>query len=114
MVGFVNMAVQWAIPDIPRKLRDQIKREAFLTSEIILRQEAFKAKGIQLFNSTQTEIFIKIIVVLGVKDVESPACSHNILNTDCTHCNNDNAEENLRRRKNGSIDSFKDVDETGV
>lgn len=33
------MIVAWAIPDVPRKIRDQIKREEYLTREIIIREE---------------------------------------------------------------------------
>ncbi|KAG8224431.1 hypothetical protein J437_LFUL001381 [Ladona fulva] len=39
------MAVQWIIPDMPRKLRDEIQREAYLTNEIIIRQEKIRARG---------------------------------------------------------------------
>lgn len=44
VVGFVITAVQWAVPDIPRKLSDQIKREAFKTNETIIKFETDKAK----------------------------------------------------------------------
>lgn len=37
--------VRWCIPDMPRKLRDQIRREAYLTNEIIIRQEMLRARG---------------------------------------------------------------------
>lgn len=33
------MVVAWAIPDVPRKLSDRIKREEYLTREIIIEQE---------------------------------------------------------------------------
>lgn len=44
VVGFVITAVQWAVPDIPRKLGDQIKREAFRTNETIIKFETDRAK----------------------------------------------------------------------
>ncbi|KAK9870210.1 hypothetical protein WA026_006294 [Henosepilachna vigintioctopunctata] len=44
LVSFVIMVVQWAIPDIPRKLNDQIKREAYRTNEMILHYEAQQTK----------------------------------------------------------------------
>lgn len=44
VVSFGMTIVEWAIPDISRKLRDQIKREAYLTSEIIIKQEAQRAR----------------------------------------------------------------------
>ncbi|KAL3266179.1 hypothetical protein HHI36_010363 [Cryptolaemus montrouzieri] len=44
LVSFVIMAVQWAIPDMPRKLNDQIKKEAYRTNEMILQYEAQQAK----------------------------------------------------------------------
>lgn len=39
VVGFVQMIVAWAIPDVPRKLSDRIKREEYLTREIIIDHE---------------------------------------------------------------------------
>lgn len=44
VVSFVIMMVQWAIPDIPRRLRDRIKCEALRTSEIIIKHETLHAK----------------------------------------------------------------------
>ncbi|KAJ6638053.1 Anoctamin-1 [Pseudolycoriella hygida] len=43
VVGFVQMIVAWAIPDVPRKLSDQIKREEYLTREIIIDHELQRA-----------------------------------------------------------------------
>ncbi|XP_037919309.1 anoctamin-4 isoform X2 [Hermetia illucens] len=42
IVGMVQMIVAWAIPDTPRKLRDRIKREEFLTREIIIENETHR------------------------------------------------------------------------
>ena len=39
------MAVQWCLSGIPRKLSDQIKREAYLTEELIIKREAARAKN---------------------------------------------------------------------
>lgn len=44
LVSFVVMVVQCAIPDIPRRLNDQIKREAYKTNEMIIHHEAQKVK----------------------------------------------------------------------
>lgn len=43
LVTFVVTAVEWTIPDIPRRLNDQIKREAYKTNEIILKHETDRA-----------------------------------------------------------------------
>ncbi|XP_063237406.1 anoctamin-1 isoform X2 [Bacillus rossius redtenbacheri] len=45
VVGLVMMAVQWLIPDQSRRLRDEIRREAYLTSELIIKQETLRARG---------------------------------------------------------------------
>lgn len=37
------MVVAWAIPDVPRKLSDRIKREEYLTREIIIDHELQRA-----------------------------------------------------------------------
>ncbi|XP_047120031.1 anoctamin-1-like isoform X1 [Schistocerca piceifrons] len=45
VVGVVMAAVEWCIPDMSRKLRDEIRREAYLTNEIIIKQEAMRARA---------------------------------------------------------------------
>ncbi|KAF2904356.1 hypothetical protein ILUMI_01814 [Ignelater luminosus] len=45
LVGLVISAVQWAIPDVPTKLSDQIKREAYRTNEIIIKYETERCKA---------------------------------------------------------------------
>jgi len=40
------MLLRWLIPDIPKKLEDQIRRESYLTNEIIIKQEMLRARGI--------------------------------------------------------------------
>lgn len=35
--------VRWCIPDISRKLRDRIRREMYITNEIIIHQERLRA-----------------------------------------------------------------------
>lgn len=35
--------VRWAIPDMSPELRDKIRREAYITNEIIIKQEAERA-----------------------------------------------------------------------
>jgi anoctamin-1 len=42
-VAIVMILVRWMIPDISGELRDQIRREAYITNEIIIRQEAQRA-----------------------------------------------------------------------
>lgn len=39
------MLVAWAIPDVPRKLHDRIKREDYLTRDIIIEQEKRLARS---------------------------------------------------------------------
>ncbi|RZF41208.1 hypothetical protein LSTR_LSTR011589 [Laodelphax striatellus] len=43
IVSVVMLAVQWLIPDVPSRLGDQIKHEALLTNELIIKQEAKRA-----------------------------------------------------------------------
>lgn len=44
-VALVMIIVRWCIPDIPVDLRDQIRREAYITNEIIIKQETLRATG---------------------------------------------------------------------
>lgn len=38
-MGLVQLVVEYAIPDMPRKLSDRIQREDYLVSEFIIEQE---------------------------------------------------------------------------
>lgn len=42
-VAVVMILVRWLIPDTSAELRDQIRREAYITNEIIIKQEALRA-----------------------------------------------------------------------
>lgn len=43
-VALVMIVVRWCIPDMSVELRDQIRREVYITNEIIIEQEASRAK----------------------------------------------------------------------
>ncbi|XP_035907417.1 anoctamin-4 isoform X3 [Anopheles stephensi] len=45
LVSFVQIVVAWAIPDVPTRLQDQIKREQYLTNEYIIEQEKLKMRN---------------------------------------------------------------------
>lgn len=45
VVATVIIIVKWCIPDIPRDLRDRIRREVYITNEIILKQETIRAQN---------------------------------------------------------------------
>lgn len=38
------IVVRWAIPDMSAELRDKIRRESYITNEIIIKQEAERAR----------------------------------------------------------------------
>lgn len=44
VVGLLTMTVQWCLSEKPRKLRERIKREAFLTEELIIKREAERSR----------------------------------------------------------------------
>jgi len=46
LVALTMMAVRWIIPDIPQNLKDKIRREAYITNEIIIRTERYRAQGL--------------------------------------------------------------------
>nr|XP_050848873.1 anoctamin-1 isoform X1 [Vespula vulgaris] len=52
IVALVMILVRWCIPDISPKLRDKIRREAYITNEIIIHQEALRA-SVQPHTSTE-------------------------------------------------------------
>ncbi|XP_046742491.1 anoctamin-4 [Diprion similis] len=45
IVALVMILVRWCIPNMSQTLRDQIRREAYITNEIIIKQEALRACG---------------------------------------------------------------------
>ncbi|KAK2583391.1 hypothetical protein KPH14_009379 [Odynerus spinipes] len=45
VVALVMILVRWCIPDMSPKLRDKIRREAYITNEIIIHQEALRASA---------------------------------------------------------------------
>ncbi|XP_053994706.1 anoctamin-1 isoform X2 [Hylaeus volcanicus] len=45
LVALVMILVRWCIPDMNPQLRDKIRREAYITNEIIIQQEASRACG---------------------------------------------------------------------
>lgn len=45
-VAVVMILVRWLIPDISAELKDQIRREAYITNEIIIKQEAIRASQV--------------------------------------------------------------------
>lgn len=44
IVALVMIFVRWVIPDMSNELRDQIRREAYITNEIIIKQETMRAR----------------------------------------------------------------------
>lgn len=45
VVAIVIIIVKWCIPDTPGYLRDRIRREAYITNEIIINQETIRAQN---------------------------------------------------------------------
>ncbi|XP_065163177.1 anoctamin-5 isoform X2 [Atheta coriaria] len=45
VVAIVMIMVRWCIPDVPKDLRAQIRREVFITNEIIIKQETLRAQS---------------------------------------------------------------------
>jgi hypothetical protein len=45
VVAMVMIVVHWCIPNMSSRLHDQIRQEAYITNEIIIRQEALRARG---------------------------------------------------------------------
>lgn len=43
-VALVMLMVRWCVPDMPGRLRDQIRREVYITNEIIIKQETERAR----------------------------------------------------------------------
>ncbi|XP_066905567.1 anoctamin-1 [Halyomorpha halys] len=55
IVVMVVVFVGWCIPDVPTRLKEQIRREAFITNEIIIHQEAIRTRNSRFENSEQDQ-----------------------------------------------------------
>ena len=53
-VALAVMTIKWIVPSMSREMRDRIRREAYVTNEIIIRTELLKAKG-KLFEREKSE-----------------------------------------------------------
>lgn len=53
MVVVVTSLIAWLIPDVPTPLKEQIRREAYITSEIVLRTELNRARGEDVIVNSQ-------------------------------------------------------------
>ena len=42
------MTIKWIVPSVSRDLKDRMRREAYVTNEIIIRTELLKARGVDL------------------------------------------------------------------
>ena len=45
MTGLAVMAIKWIVPNVSRDLRERIRREAYVTNEIIIQTELLKSHG---------------------------------------------------------------------
>lgn len=54
-MAVVMIMVRWCIPDMSSRLHDQIRREAYITNEIIIRQETMRARGYAFGGETGSE-----------------------------------------------------------
>ncbi|XP_025099649.1 LOW QUALITY PROTEIN: anoctamin-1-like [Pomacea canaliculata] len=53
VVVVVTSLIAWLIPDVPTPLKEQIRREAYITSEIVLRTELNRARGEDVIVNSQ-------------------------------------------------------------
>lgn len=64
-MAVVIILVRWCIPDMSSKLKDKIRREAFITNEIIIQHEAQRAS-----NFPAGEQICKEVRVTGSADTD--------------------------------------------
>ena len=55
VVALAVMTIKWIVPNMSRNMRDKMRREAYVTNEIIIRTELLKAKG-KLFETGENTI----------------------------------------------------------
>ena len=55
VAALLVMAIKWIVPHVSRDLRDRMRREAYVTNEIIIRTELLKAQGKLLLVQNKSE-----------------------------------------------------------
>ncbi|KAL5275209.1 ANO1.2 family protein [Megaselia abdita] len=67
--------VRWCIPDMSTELRDQIRREAYITNEIIIKQETLRARSGRTIKKNSTNSmepnmnFVKLESLMGANNL---------------------------------------------
>ncbi|XP_050545540.1 anoctamin-1 [Daktulosphaira vitifoliae] len=56
IVSLVKVVVQWLIPDVPNALSDRIKRESYLTTQMIIKHEAKKAAEVEHYSGMMHDV----------------------------------------------------------
>lgn len=46
IISLLKSLVRWMIPDVPKRLKEQIRHETFLTNEMMIEQELRRARGL--------------------------------------------------------------------
>lgn len=63
-MAFIIIIIKWCIPDIPGALKDRIRREAYITNEIIIKQETIRAQNGYLCKSMNSHDLLDDVVLL--------------------------------------------------
>lgn len=80
IVVLVMIVVKWCIPDIPGDLKDRIRREAYITNEIIIKQETIRAQNGHLCMSSLYHFIYIHVFLLFIADSEWPAKKERLRN----------------------------------
>ena len=80
VVTLVTVFVGWCIPDVPRKLSEQIRQEAYLTNEIIIKQEMIRSRGTQAaqavnVNRITHRVYPEFLILSNCRQGDSTAWS---------------------------------------
>ena len=80
VVTLVTVFVGWCIPDVPRKLSEQIRQEAYLTNEIIIKQEMIRSRGTQAaqavnVNRIAHRVYPEFLILSNCRQGDSTAWS---------------------------------------
>lgn len=93
LVSFIITILEWAIPDVPRKLKDQMKREAYKINDTIIKYEADKAKESKYRNKNRDSVVSSDTVYADANGDISYSDAHN--NSKLTN-----------RTKNQNVDAY--------
>ncbi|XP_076270486.1 anoctamin 1 isoform X2 [Rhynchophorus ferrugineus] len=106
LVVFLMIIVKWCIPDMSKELRHRIRREAYITNEIIIKQEAIRAQSGYQNEATNMDTLKNINEAPATPEQWERLISKSLSGSDFDLLINANKEETELRSETDTINSI--------